>query len=356
MSSWIFLLISALLIVSGLFLCNYARSLAPNDAAIDGNITSEDGQSLVELDYSDLNISTISLALENCQVELHGGADEAKVELIGFSPNTYINSVSNKTLRVSNQISLLDYLNFDGSGVTFSGVWQTLLSFMQETETVAEPTVIIYVPDDFDIKNYSLSFTDCSVRVLGIGGEEGECDLALYTNNSSLEFNKVNASMVDFECEESELSVLDSTFFHFDVKSEGGSFESNALKSEDITISGDEGDFTMLKSDFREFSFEMESADIRLNSIYTQGSYQRDLSVKKGEIYLGDLLIGTEDSSPEDETAPGSLLITLENGEITMGYGSETLPLPEDETPSEDNAPSDENSSENGENSSEDET
>lgn len=354
MSSWIFLLISALLIVSGLFLCNYARSLAPNDEAIDGNNTSKDGQLLSELDYSDLNISTVSLALEGCDVEIRGGAKEAKVELIGFRPNTYISSVSNKTLRISNDISLLDYLNFDGSGVTFSGVWQTLLSFTRETDESETLKVVVYIPDDFDIKQYSMSFTDCSVRVLGVGGEEGECDLALYANKSTVEFNQVKASMVDFETEESELSLLNNEFVHFDIKSEGGEMNSDGLKTEDITITGDDGNFTLLGSDFREFDLEMDTCEILLDSVYTQGSYTRDIEVEKGEVYLGDLLLGSEDSSPEDETANGSLMIKLKDGKVTSQYGSLQLAeaATEDTTESDGSA---ENSAENGDNSSEEE-
>lgn len=341
MSSWIFLLISALLIVSGFFLCNYARSIAPDDEAIDGNYTSEDGQSLSELDYTDLNISTVSLALENCQVEVRGGAKEATVQMIGFKPNSFINSVSNKTLRVSNQISLVDYLNLDGSGVSFSGVWQTLLSLTRENEEEEEPKVIVYIPDDFDIKQFSLSFTNCSVRLLNIGGES---DLTLYSLDSTIEINQVNASLVDFECEETELSIMNTGFTHFELKSEGGEFNSNTLKSEDITISGDEGNFNMQKSDFREFRLDMDTCTILLNSIYTQGSYLRDISIEKGDVYLGDLLIGNEDRSPENQTsAPGSLSITLKEGKVTSQYGSEMLPeATEDE----------EDSAEDGENSS----
>lgn len=352
MSSWIFLLISALLIISGLFLCNYARSIAPNDAAIDGNITSEDGQTLSELDYSDSNISTLSLSLENCDVEIRG-AKEAKVELLGFAPNSFINSVSNKTLRVSNQIELLDYLNFDGSGVQFTGVWQTLLSIINKTEAAEQPQVIIHIPDDFEMKQYSLSFTDCTVRVLEVGGE---CDLALYATKSTVEFNDVTASMVDFECEDSDISIMASSFTHFDLQSNGGKFQSSMLKTEDITVSGDEGDITMLETAFREFDLEMETCEITLDSIYTQGSYHRSIEVEKGEIYLGELLIGTEDASPDDEVAPGSLTIALQDGKVVSQYGSEQLPSLEEEDPSAEGESDEdeEDSDDNGENSSSD--
>lgn len=344
MSSWIFLLISALLIVSGMFLCNYARSIAPSDEAIDGNITSENGQIISEFDYTDMNISTVSLDLENCQVEVRGGAKEAKVEMIGFRPNTFINSASNKTLRVSNRISLLDYLNFDGSGVSFSGVWQTLLSFTRgEDEADDDPQVIVHIPDEFDINQFSFSFTNCSVSVVNVGGE---CDLVMYALDSNVEFNQVTASIVDFEFENSDLSLLNNSFAHFDLMSDGGSFSSDTLVAEDITISGDEGEYKMLKTDFVDFSLRMDSCEIELESIRTQGSYQRDISIEKGEVYLGDLLIGTEDLSPEGETAPGTLFMTLTEGKVTCRYGSEQLVVDEagDDT---------ENPAEGGDNSTE---
>lgn len=328
MSSWIFLLISALLIVSGLFLCNYARSIAPSDEAIDGNITSEDGQIISEFDYTDMNISSISLELSDCQVEVRGGAKEAKVEMIGFRPNTYINSASNKTLRVSNRISLLDYLNFDGSGVSFSGVWQTLLSFTRGDDEVSdEPQVIVHIPDDFDINQFSFSFTNCSVSIVDIGGE---CDLIMYALESNIEFNQVTASIVDFEVEDSELSLLNNKFTHFDLMSDGGSFHSNTLVTDDITISGNEGEYKMLQTDFVDFSLRMDSCEIELESIRTQGSYQREITIEKGEVYLGDLLIGTEDLSPEGETAPGTLAISLTEGTVICRYGNEQLVVNEE--------------------------
>lgn len=355
MSSWIFLLISALLIISGLFLCNYARSIAPSDEAIDGNITSEDGQSLSELDYADMNISTISLELENCRVEIRGGAEEAKVQMLGFRPNTFINSVSNKTLTISNQISILDYLNLDGSGVSFAGVWQTILSFTRKVEVTEEPTVLVYIPDDFEIKQFSLSFTNCDVIALDIGDE---CDLALYANKSTVEFNRINASMVDFESEESDISLLNSTFVHFNIKSEGGKFASNTFKADDITVTGDNGDYTLLKTDFKEFNLNMDTCELLLDSIYTQGSYQRDLSVEDGEIFLGELLLGQEDLSPEDESSPGTIIAALKDGKITTQYGSLQLSVEDPVEDTEDNSGEDdtennvENSGENGDNSS----
>ncbi len=322
MSSWIFLMISALLIVSGFFLCNYARSVAPDDEAIDGYTTSDDGQSLSELDYSELNVSKLTIELEGCQVEIRGGAKEAKVQMIGFRPNSFINAVSNKTLQISNQISLLDYLNFDGTGVSFSGVWQTILSFTHKRDSDQIPKVVVYIPDDISFKQFELSFTDCSVRMLGISGEG---DLTMSASKSTLEFNQVSAAMVDISCEESEFSVLNSSFEHWVFEMNGGNFQSNALKAEDISITGDEGELTMLNSDFRDFDLKMDNCTITLDTLYTQGSYQRNISVESGDVYLGDLLIGKEDLSPEGETAPGSLMITVTNGKIISQYGSQQL-------------------------------
>ena len=68
-------MISALMIVSGFFLCNYARNKAPDASAIDGYTTTDSGHSYTELDYSYQRVNKVTLSLEKCKVEIRGGAD-----------------------------------------------------------------------------------------------------------------------------------------------------------------------------------------------------------------------------------------------------------------------------------------
>ena len=328
LSSWIFLVISALMIVSGVFLCNYARSNAPSDEAIDGYTTSEDGQSFLELDYSKQRVATISLNLKGCDVEIRGGSKEAKVELIGFKPNSYIANVTNKTIKVSNQLSIMDYFSLDGSGVAFAGVWRTLLSFMGEQKEET-PQVLVYIPADQDIKQFNLTFDNCTVNMVNL---TGKTEYSIVSNKSKIDINTLSASIVDASCDDTEISAVSTTIDHLTYDMAGGSFLASGLVTEDIVFSGKEGEINLISADFADLNLKMTQCDLTVETVYTQGSYLREILVEDGEVYLGDLLLGKEDFSPEGEAAPGKLTITLEEGKVITKYGDRQLVL-EDEVP-----------------------
>lgn len=319
-------MISALLIVSGLFLCNYARSKAPNDAAIDGYTTNDNGQSYTELDYSYQRVNKVTLSLTGCKVELRGGAKDAKVELIGFKPNSFIGNVTGKTIKVSNQLSLLDYFSFDGSGVSFAGVWRTLKS-MTSNQSDAEPTVILHIPDDQDIQQYNLTFVDCTVSIVNL---KGESEYSIVSTGSSIEFNSITSSLADLSCDDSEISLVNATIEHLTYAMNGGKLVTSHLSSEDIAFTGTEGEINLMETDFIEFSLKMEECNLTLQSIFTQGSYRRDIKLKKGDVYLGNLLIGTEDVSTDDATIPGKITIAIDDGKVVTKYGTTQLVIEEE--------------------------
>jgi hypothetical protein len=316
------------MIFSGVFLCNYARDKAPSAEAIDGYTTTEDGQSFLELDYSEQRIATISLNLKNCDVEIRGGSEDAKVELIGFKPNSYIANVTNKTIKVSNQISIMDYFSLDGSGVSFAGVWRTLLSLTGEQKEVT-PEVIVYVPADQDIKQFNLTFDNCNVNMVNL---VGKTEYSIVSNKAKIDINTLGASIVDISCDDTEISAINATIDHLTYDMAGGNFVARNLISEDMVFSGKEGEINLIDADFADFNLKMTQCDLTISTVYTQGSYQRAILVEDGEIYLGDLLLGKEDFSPEGETAPGKLTITLEEGKVVTKYGDRQLVL-EDEAP-----------------------
>ena len=331
-------MISALLVVSGLFLCNYARSKAPDAAAIDGYTTTEDGQSYTELDYSYQRVNKVTLSLSNCKVELRGGAKDAKVELIGFKPNSFIGSVTGKTIKVSNQLSLLDYFSFDGSGVTFAGVWRTLKS-MTGNQSEGEPTVILHIPDDQDIQQYNFTFTDCTVSIVNL---KGESEYSIVSAGSTIEFNSITSSLADLSCDDSEVTLVNATIDHMTYALNGGSLITSKLACEDISFTGSEGEINLMETDFVEFSLKMEECDLTFQSIYNSGSYRRNIKLKKGDIIHNKVSIGNEDVTNSDEVFPGTITIAIDNGKVTANYGSTLLVIEEEKpesTPPETEAP-----------------
>lgn len=319
-------MISALMIVSGIFLCNYARNKAPSDSAIDGYTTTDGGQSYTELDYTYQRVNKVTLSLNNCKVELRGGAEEAKVELIGFKPNSFIGSVTGKTIKVSNQLSLLDYFSFDGSGVSFAGVWRTLKSLTSK-QAENEPTVILHIPEDQDIQQYNLSFTDCTVSVVNL---KGESEYSILSSKSTIEINSITSSLADLDCDDSEVTIVNAAIDHLTYAINGGSLIASNLAADDISFSGKEGDINLITAEFAEFDLKMEECNLSLQSVYTQGSYRRNIKLEKGDVFIGNLLIGKEDISADDETIPGKITIAIDSGKVITKYGNQQLVIEEE--------------------------
>ena len=218
----------------------------------------------------------------------------------------------------------------DGSGVSFAGVWRTLKS-LTGNQTDDEPTVILHIPDDQDIQQYNLSFTNCTVSIVNV---KGEGEYSIVSAKSTIEFNSITSSLADLTCDDSDVSIVNATVDHMTYAINGGSLVVSNLTTDDISFTGKEGDINLISAKFVEFDLKMEECNLTLNTDYTQGSYRRNIKLKKGDVYIGNLLIGKEDISPDDETIIGKITIAVDNGKVVTKYGTEQLVLEEETTPS----------------------
>ena len=193
-SSVICIIVSIFLIFSGIFVCSYARKLAPNDEAIDG-AKIVDGQSKSEMSFSEQFVSKISLNLSDCTVTIRGNADSSYVKLINFQPNKYISSVSNKSVNVSNNISITDFINLNDSGISFAGVWKTLRSFFL-SDTKGKQKVEVFISSEEELKNISLELENCTLKILNL---EQDCDISIKATKSLIEINSLKSSTITAE-------------------------------------------------------------------------------------------------------------------------------------------------------------
>jgi hypothetical protein len=194
----------------------------------------------------------------------------------------------------------------------------------QKEET---PRVVVYIPADQDIKQFNLTFDNCTVNMVNLSGKT---EYSIVSNKSKIDINTLSASIVDASCDDTEISAISATIDHLTYDMAGGSFLASGLVTEDIVFSGKEGEINLIGADFADMNLKMTQCDLSIETVYTQGSYQRKILVEDGEVYLGDLLLGNEDFSPEGETAPGKLTITLEEGKVVTKYGDRQLVLEED--------------------------
>ncbi|MBQ2252158.1 MAG: hypothetical protein II329_04235, partial [Clostridia bacterium] len=214
-ASIISIFIALVLIVGGYFLCAYARSTAPSDAAIDGTTSlSEDGNVVTELTLAGQTFSKVNVSVSGCKVEIHGGAEASYITLVNFNENTYIAAAGEKVLTVSNRISFLDYFNLDGTGVTFSGVWKTLRSFFTYDTSEAEREIHIYLGSDAEISQINVNVDKgTTLRLVDI---DKNCDVTVKTVNSNAEISNVNVASMSVSGSGSDISIGNSSANNFE--------------------------------------------------------------------------------------------------------------------------------------------
>ena len=321
-TSIIFLILSVVLIGGGLFVCSYARGLAPNDEAIDGPKI-EEGQIFDKIDYADQNVSRIALNLENCSVTIHGGAKSSYVELTNFETNKYIGSVTNKTLTVSNNISFSDYLNLDGSGVSFAGVWRTLRSFILADDT-DNKTVDIYLSDDEDIKQLSLTVSGSDVKILDVSQK---CDITLNATDSTVELSSLNFSTMTFDCKDTSLSMLRIGADAFNLEMNSGDLTLQSFTAHTMNLNIKDLDVNMNQTDAESYVVKLDNANLKLTTNYAVSSYSRSILLDEGEIVFNGESIGSSDFFEMDDLL-GRIEVTG-SGIIMIEFGDQPILLPE---------------------------
>ena len=353
-TSIIFLFISIAFILGGMFLMREGRKQAPNDLAIDGYEWDEDGVNISEISLAEDEINKYSVILSDCNVEIYSDKEASSVRMTNFKPNKYTASVSGKSFTVSDDISITDYISFDGTGVKFAGVWKTLLSEYNsyKYKNTDKRTLRINIADYSELKQISLNLTGCNLRIHDI---TGECDLKITATNSNIEMTNLQTSLVVLDGSESVYSMLNVKTDKFNVTVKKGSLESRAITAGSISLESEEANISLLESGFRTLNANFTEGDLVFETIYDMSSYARKMVSEDGILYINEMNAGSSFSSDEGIEYAGSIEISVGKGLINAKFGKNIL-LPEkpaEEKPTDDGKTStdtDDSGSDNGQN------
>ena len=340
-TSIIFLFISVAFIIGGLFLMKTGRNAAPNDLAIDGYDYSNDGviTSTVALDEED--ITKYAIVLNDCSVVITGNAKDcdflapgnakkSTARLTNFKPNRYMSSVSGKTYTLSDDISIMDYISFDGTGVKFSGVWQTLLSVYNSYKYKNDESkeVVIYISSADQLNQININLTNCELSIRGLAGNY---DLNVSGTDSKIEIKDIACSTLSVNGNNTEYSLLNNiTTNDLDLTLNGGAVVENKTSriiAENVTAELDGLD-AEINIDFRNLIADVKNGDFSLTTNYAIASYSKNIATKSGSLYINRENIGSSFETDKDAVFDGSIVINSETGNIKMNFGSFIL-LPE---------------------------
>ena len=326
-TSVIFLFVALALVASGVFLMNYARKSAPNDAAIDGYEYGNDGANVLEVSLSENDITKYSMTLTDCDIEIFGNTTSSYATLRNFKPNQYSSSISGKSYTVTDDISIKDYISFDGTGVKFAGVWQSLLSeyYSFRYKNTDRKSVTLYINTEKDLNQISLKLNNCTLRLSDISGE---CDVSVSASNSLVELNSIDSSLVVLNSVESEFSVMNITADTFNLTVNGGTFGCEGVSAKSATVNSEEIDLTLKNFNSRTLIANVKNGSFKYNTMFDITSFARSIKIKEGEIFLNDVSVGSSSTTDKHDEYVGAIAIEGENANVDITFGTAIL-LPE---------------------------
>ena len=329
LTSVIFLIISVILIFSGIFLCNYARDKAPNEGAIDGYYVDKNGDTVVEHYFEEGGMSTLTVDLNDCDVQIvkRGGASYVVME--NFLTSRYICAISGKILTVSNNISLADYINFDGSGVKFGGVWQTLRAMFVDKGN-EDRTVYIYISEEESIKQINVNSNGGVVRLVGFN--DGQ-NVKLSVNNATVEIDSITAESITVESVKSDVTITNTSSKSLEGELENGKFNILTAVIDEVTLTGEKTKLNLLSLAAKSIEISSKDESVVLSTPYVMADYIIRATAPDGKIVIGDTDMGASVNTADGESHPGNIKIDCEGSSITLTFGETNIPVEEPETP-----------------------
>ncbi len=323
LTSVIFLIISVILIFSGIFLCQYAREQAPNEGAIDGYVVNKNGDTVVEHYFEEGGMSTITLDLDECDVQIIKGGEDTYVVMENFLSSRYICAISGKILTVSNNITFADYINFDGTGVKFGGVWQTLRAmFVDKGNT--DRTIYVYVGQEETIKQINVNANGGVIRLVGFN--DGQ-NIKLSVNNSTVEMDGITAESITLESVKSNVTVTNTNSHSFEGKLEKGKLDLATAVIEEVILEAEKTKLNLLSVASVNVEIASNDSDVKFSTPYTMTDYILRATAPDGKIIIGESDMGTEVNTADGESHPGNIKIDCEGANIVLSFGDVNIPV-----------------------------
>ena len=199
-TSVIFLIVSVLLACMGVILCMTASSIA-NEQGVGLFDQVGDGEDnyIHSETFSEEELKKIVIKVSDVKVNVIGGAEESRIELVNFPNNSYQIQAGRSTLQISDNAGISGIIDLDNLKINFNG-FRDYLHYVFE-DTVREKSLNLYLTDNADLVNLNITTTtgDISVADLSTG-----CDFKIVITNGVVDFvNVATDSSVQIEATES---------------------------------------------------------------------------------------------------------------------------------------------------------
>ena len=273
-TSYIFCALAVILIIAGIITCVVAGNMAKSEGIelFEGTVD-ENGNTVFVKDLTGRTIANFTLTIDDANVNIYGGADKSRVELVNFNPNGYSYSINNRTFTLSDSLNILSFFSFGGDAAGFKGL---RYYFTGRNVNGREKSVNIYIADGSAINIIDISSEKGNITVDNL---KESISYTLYAEKGNVEISSV-------------------------ISNKDGSIvcKSGKVLLKDTYIK-------KLRADITEGDFE----EILLST----GRNSYDLTTKNGTIYVG----GADKGKEYDENSPieaAKVYVTVKKGDIII--------------------------------------
>lgn len=211
-TSVIFLIVSVLLACVGVLLCITASSLAAEQGIGLFTQTGDTDDNYVTVEsFSEEDLKKIVVKVTDVNVNIIGGAEESKIELVNFLNNSYSVQAGRTTLHISDNAGITGFIDLENFKINFNG-FRDYLHFISDFisgKEKKEKVINVYLTDEADLVNFNITVSDGDITVSNL---TTDCDYRILLDNGVVDIGGISTdSSIQIESTESSNININAT-------------------------------------------------------------------------------------------------------------------------------------------------
>jgi hypothetical protein len=209
-TSVIFLIVSILLACVGFLLCITASSMATEQGiGLFTQIGDEDDNYVATQIFTEEDLKKIVIKVSNVNVNVIGGAEESKIELVNFMNDSYNIQAGRSTLQISDNSGITGIIDLENFKINFGGFrdyLHYLFDFIEGNEK-KEQILNVYLTDEADLVNLNITVGDGDITLSDMQIDcdykivlaSGVVDIANISTDSSVQIESTVSSNIEIK-------------------------------------------------------------------------------------------------------------------------------------------------------------
>ncbi|MBE6671407.1 MAG: DUF4097 domain-containing protein [Ruminococcaceae bacterium] len=274
-TSIVFIVISILLIISGLIIQAVAMAKAENDnVTLFKQILNKNGDLVESVAFPWESTNKINISLDDTDINIIGNSDRCYAEIVNFSSLEYIAYSSNRAFTIEEDIISSIVGRAQSGDFKFEGI----RNFFRFDKHNSKKVINIYLSPKATLKVLDIKINNGNISVKDINLV---CDFDITVNNGNITFeNTPNVSLIKTNTKNGNIS-LNNMF----------------VSAAELSVENGNIDFSTSEEHVYNYSIESETGKIKHNDTVHKGKFDQEnennTGVFKAHVGVGDVTIKT---------------------------------------------------------------